>query len=408
MLILPEMKPILEVQNIGKKYRIQHLAGGYLSLRERMVNALKFQRDEVEDFWALKDISFEVQPGESIGIIGRNGAGKSTLLKILSKITPPTTGRIISRGRIASLLEVGTGFHQELTGRENIFFNGSLLGMKRREIESKFDEIVDFSGVEKFLDTPLKHFSSGMQLRLAFSVAAHLDPEILIIDEVLAVGDAEFQKKCLGKMNEVVGEGKTILFVSHNLTAVQNLCRNAILLQHGKIHSHGHVATILDTYSSMNQQPVKDEVDLSKIERNTFEGRIRFRAIIFKKSILKFGDRIDFALSVIAHSQIPSTDINIAAAINDKNGTCLVHISNEFISRELMFNGIEKVYEVSIDNTLRPGTYTMTLFMREKGIIQDWMMDVVSFIVEDSNPYGYINTELIQGLTFPEFSIVEK
>jgi lipopolysaccharide transport system ATP-binding protein len=205
------VKPILEVHHLAKKYKIRHQSGGYLSLRERMLNAFKPGNTNSEDFWAVNDVSFEVQPGESVGIIGRNGAGKSTLLKILSKITPPTKGKIITRGRIASLLEVGTGFHPELTGRENIFFNGSLLGMKRKEIEEKFDEIVDFSGVEKFLDTPLKHYSSGMQLRLAFSVAAFLEPEILIIDEVLAVGDAEFQKKCLGKMENVSKNGRTIL-----------------------------------------------------------------------------------------------------------------------------------------------------------------------------------------------------
>ncbi len=242
------MKPILEIQNIGKKYRIQHLAGGYLSLRERMVNTLKFEKNETEDFWALKDVSFEVQPGESIGIIGRNGAGKSTLLKILSKITPPTIGRIVSRGRIASLLEVGTGFHPELTGRENIFFNGSLLGMKQKEISAKFDEIVDFSGVEKFLDTPLKHYSSGMQLRLAFAVAAFLEPEILIIDEVLAVGDAEFQKKCLGKMEDVSKSGRTILFVSHNMAAVEGLCQKGILLDNGKVIHQGLIRDTIEAY----------------------------------------------------------------------------------------------------------------------------------------------------------------
>lgn len=204
-------------------------------MRERMLSALKFGKIETEDFWAVNDVSFEVNPGESIGIIGRNGAGKSTLLKILSKITPPTKGKIITRGRMASLLEVGTGFHPELTGRENIFFNGSLLGMKRREIETKFDEIVDFSGVEKFLDTPLKHYSSGMQLRLAFSVAAFLEPEILVIDEVLAVGDAEFQKKCLGKMEDVSKSGRTILFVSHNMAAVENLCSRGILISEGSV-----------------------------------------------------------------------------------------------------------------------------------------------------------------------------
>ncbi|MBS1558110.1 MAG: ABC transporter ATP-binding protein [Bacteroidetes bacterium] len=242
------MKPILEIQNISKKFRISHQTNGYLSLRDRMMNALKFEKNSTEDFWALKDISFEVQAGESIGIIGRNGAGKSTLLKILSKITPPTTGKIISRGRMASLLEVGTGFHPELTGRENIFFNGSLLGMKRKEIENKFDEIVDFSGTEKFLDTPLKHYSSGMQLRLAFAVAAFLEPEILIIDEVLAVGDAEFQKKCLGKMEDVSKSGRTILFVSHNMAAVQSLCTKSILLKNGKLQFINSSDEVIQAY----------------------------------------------------------------------------------------------------------------------------------------------------------------
>lgn len=245
------MNSILEVKDVGKKFRIRHAAGGYLSLRERIINALKFDREVMEDFWALSEISFNVLEGESIGIIGRNGAGKSTLLKILSKITPPTSGRIISRGRIASLLEVGTGFHPELTGRENIFFNGSLLGMKRIEIENKFDEIVDFSGVEKFLDTPLKHYSSGMQLRLAFAVAAFLEPEILIIDEVLAVGDAEFQKKCLGKMEDVSKGGRTILFVSHNMAAVENLCKRGILLNQGKVLKDGPVEEVVAAYQNL-------------------------------------------------------------------------------------------------------------------------------------------------------------
>lgn len=245
------MKPILEAHQLSKRYSIRHLPGGYLSLRESVRNFWRMRRNGTEDFWALKNISFQLNAGESLGIVGRNGAGKSTLLKVLSRIMRPTEGRIVSRGRMASLLEVGTGFHPELTGRENVYFNGSLLGMKRKEILAKFDRIVDFSGTEKFLDTPLKHFSSGMQLRLAFSVAAFLDAEILIIDEVLAVGDAEFQKKCIGKVEEVSKEGRTILFVSHNLAAVETLCSRAMLLDKGELVHAGPVVDVVRKYQSL-------------------------------------------------------------------------------------------------------------------------------------------------------------
>src|SRR5687768_10016687 len=233
------MKPIIELKGISKRFLIQHKTGGYLNLRDAIGNIFKPSSWSNESFWALDNINFNIMPGESLAIIGRNGAGKSTLLKILSRITPPTHGSIISRGRISSLLEVGTGFHPELSGRENIFFNGSLLGMRKAEIEKKFEEIVEFSGTEKFLDTPLKHFSSGMQLRLAFSVAAFLESEILILDEVLAVGDAEFQKKCIGKIDDVTKSGRTILFVSHNMTVVRSLCTRAVVLSKGKIDFMG-------------------------------------------------------------------------------------------------------------------------------------------------------------------------
>lgn len=242
------MKPILEIQGLSKKYQIHAEKKPYLSLRESLMSF--GSNTSKEEFYALQDVSFTVQAGESIGIIGKNGAGKSTLLKILSRITPPSKGKITVRGRIASLLEVGTGFHPELSGRENIFLNGSILGMKRQEIKAKLDEIIDFSGVEKFLDTPLKHYSSGMQLRLAFAVAAFLEPEILIIDEVLAVGDAEFQKKCMGKMESVSKSGRTVLFVSHNTNAVLKLCQKSIWLQQGKLLKVGDSNEIITSYLS--------------------------------------------------------------------------------------------------------------------------------------------------------------
>jgi lipopolysaccharide transport system ATP-binding protein len=232
----------IHVRNVGKKYTIGGPQEKYLSLRDAIVNSVKapFHRilhrnsdQSANEFWALKDVSFDVEQGEVVGIIGRNGAGKSTLLKILSRITAPTEGTVELHGRVGSLLEVGTGFHPDLTGRENIFLSGSILGMKRQEIDEKLDEIVKFSEIEKFLDTPVKRYSSGMYVRLAFAVAAHLEPEILLVDEVLAVGDATFQKKCLGKMGEVAKEGRTVLFVSHNMTSILNLCQRVIVLDHG-------------------------------------------------------------------------------------------------------------------------------------------------------------------------------
>ena len=245
------MKPILEVQGIAKKFRIRHERQAYLSIRDSMMSLLKKSGTTSEEFYALNEITFSLEAGESVGIFGKNGAGKSTLLKILSKITPPTKGKIISRGRIASLLEVGTGFHPELSGRENIFLNGSILGMKRKEIDSKMDEIIGFSGIERFLDTPLKHYSSGMSLRLAFSVAAFLEPEIIIIDEVLAVGDAEFQKKCIGKMEDISKSGRTILFVSHNMTAITSLCSRCIYLKAGQLFKDGQTDEVVNMYNKL-------------------------------------------------------------------------------------------------------------------------------------------------------------
>lgn len=271
------MKPALKIEGVSKQYRLGRV--GASSLRDdvqrlwariqRSPNPF-LSRGEVNDrtkkteeayVWALKDINFTVNPGEVLGIIGKNGAGKSTLLKILSRITAPTTGKIEVNGRMASLLEVGTGFHPELTGRENIYLNGAILGMRRAEIKSKFDEIVDFSGVERYIDTPVKRYSSGMYVRLAFAVAAHLEPEILVIDEVLAVGDFEFQKKCLGKLEEVSGKaGRTVLFVSHNMTAVQTLCSRAVLLERGKIDAVGNPNEIISRYSKLHIDQYRERI----------------------------------------------------------------------------------------------------------------------------------------------------
>ncbi len=267
---------VIKAENLGKRYTIGHQTGkgDRTTFREALINNAQdlwhktrdlaqgkpvIQGNTQEEVWALKDVSFEIRRGEAVGIIGRNGAGKSTLLKILSRITEPTTGRVTIKGRVASLLEVGTGFHSELSGRENIYLNGTILGMTRAEIKSKFDEIVAFAEVEKYLDTPVKRYSSGMYVRLAFAVAAHLEPEILVVDEVLAVGDAEFQKKCLGKMNDVASKGRTVLFVSHNMGAVKSLCSLALLLKSGRTQIIGPAHHVISKYEHLESVGVSSE-----------------------------------------------------------------------------------------------------------------------------------------------------
>jgi len=289
------MKPIIKVDKLGKRYRLAARQASYGSLRDTLagmarapLRALQRNGESAQPFiWALRDASFEVTPGEAVGIIGRNGAGKSTLLKLLSRITQPTTGRIELYGRIVSLLEVGTGFHPELTGRENISLNGAILGMSRREIARKFNEIVAFAEVEKFVDTPVKHFSSGMYLRLAFAVAAHLEPEILLVDEVLAVGDSRFQRKCLDKMQDVGRQGRTVLFVSHNMPAITRLCPRTILLDEGRIISDGPSSEVVSAYLSTglgttvarewpdtNQSPGNDIVRLRAVRVRSEDGQL--------------------------------------------------------------------------------------------------------------------------------------
>jgi lipopolysaccharide transport system ATP-binding protein len=296
---------VIRAQGLGKKYIIGHQSQEKVpTLRDAIIRSVsRFGRgaadmlkgkaivggDEVEDFWALRDVDFEIKRGEVVGIIGHNGAGKSTLLKVLSRITEPTEGSVQIKGRVASLLEVGTGFHPELSGRENIYLNGAILGMTRNEIARKFDEIVDFAGVERFLDTPVKRYSSGMYVRLAFAVAAHLEPEILVIDEVLAVGDAEFQKKCLGKMQDVAGQGRTVLFVSHNMGAVQALCQTGIVLRSGAVVHRGDIGDAIQCYSALHSDQASAVRD----------GPV-FGAVGIVKAAVDVGPRIRINLSIAA------------------------------------------------------------------------------------------------------------
>lgn len=327
------MKPAISVHNLSKEYRL----GLARTRNNNLTENLRYQTREIwdkvsrlfspnkgfskeESFWALKDVSFEVKPGEVVGIIGRNGAGKSTLLKVLSKIVEPTSGHALVRGRMGSLLEVGTGFHPELTGRENIYLNGAILGMKREEISRKFDEIVAFAEVDRFLDTPVKRYSSGMYVRLAFSVAAHLEPEILVIDEVLAVGDEAFQRKCLGLMNSVAKHGRTIVFVSHNMTAIQQLCSRSIIVASGRIAYDGLTMPAIKHYLNQTDELEREWVDARKAdpEKRIMIQSVRISRIDGEASAIIFADQ-PFEISVGYEVYTPVT-AQIAFRINRDDG----------------------------------------------------------------------------------------
>ena len=405
---------IITVENLSKRYLVGHQAEThrrYIALRDVIARGVRefvrktadmihgrqiVQGDEVEEFWALKNVSFDVKRGEVLGIIGRNGAGKSTLLKILSRITDPTEGRVVLRGRVASLLEVGTGFHPELTGRENIYLNGAILGMSQREVERKFDEIVAFAEVEQFLDTPVKRYSSGMYVRLAFSVAAHLEPEILIIDEVLAVGDAAFQKKCLGKMEDVaVRKGRTVLFVSHNMPAVLSLCSQAVLLNSGKIQVHGDPARTVRAY--MDDVIEASKIDLrDRIDRQG-NGAVRFVRAVFQSDqgaelvSIRTGDEVLLLLEYENNLSRDLRNLHVSAPIRDLTDNIVCYFSSTVRCNDFDFVPYSKLNRLRIripKFQLVPGKYTLTLFAKIGEEIADWIKGATTFEVQPGDYYG--------------------
>jgi len=391
--------PIIEIESIGKKYQIGANREKYLSLRDQLAKTTQGARKrfmakhhhvpQAEDFWALEDVSFSVKEGEAVGIIGRNGAGKSTLLKILSQITPPTKGKITCRGRIASLLEVGTGFHPELTGRENIFLNGAILGMTRGEIRRKFDEIVAFAEVDKFLDTPVKRYSSGMYVRLAFAVAAHLDPEILVIDEVLAVGDAEFQKKCLNKMGNVAKQGRTVLFVSHNMGAVAELCSRGILLSRGVLRADAKASEVIGQYLSSGTGT--GMIDLTgNVEERTGSGPLRITNLMTMeksretRSVFEFGEPLLVAIGVAGKA---GKEFILGVSIRNHLGQVILHFSNSDDREKLLMAEDQTSVTLEIPSLpLNDGKYFMTIWLGDgMNIMNDRVGNCLSFVVDSTH-----------------------
>jgi lipopolysaccharide transport system ATP-binding protein len=376
--------PAISVRGLSKSYTIAHNRERHTTLAEAIVSRIKhpIQRPSTETFWALRDVSFDIQSGEVVGIIGRNGAGKSTLLKILSRITEPTEGEIDVYGRIGSLLEVGTGFHQELTGRENIFLNGAILGMRRAEIQRQFDAIIDFAGVEQFLDTPVKRYSSGMYVRLAFAVAAHLNPEILIVDEVLAVGDSEFQKKCLGKMKDVASGGRTVLFVSHQMQAISTLCSKAIFMHGGRVDFIGPTADGIARYLNTRQTPAPT----GEKPRRAGTGELRFTSFTSDKQTYLSTDAITLEMEVTAYSQAhPKYFVSIE--ILSPLGMTVLHLDSRLMNMEFPTSSRRTIRYTIRDARLAQGDYKVNAFLGTPGCMIDRFEGALDFGIAPLLPY---------------------
>ncbi|WP_165024533.1 ABC transporter ATP-binding protein [Dysgonomonas sp. ZJ279] len=411
----------IKFENISKQYRLGTIGTGTISHDlNRWWHVVRGKEDpylkigEVNDrsskatsdyVWALRDISFEVKQGEVLGIIGKNGAGKSTLLKILSRVTSPTTGTIKAKGRIASLLEVGTGFHPEMTGRENIYMNGSIMGMTKAEITRKLDEIVDFAGIEKYIDTPTKRYSSGMTVRLGFAIAAHLEPEILVVDEVLAVGDAEFQKKAIGKMQDVSkGEGRTVLFVSHNLEAVRELCSKCILLTSGSVAFSGETDDVLNEYIRLSNEDKAGEI-LVKKDNFTFLG---FNNNENSLRNLKIDDDINLELKFQTKEDWKNVFIDIS--IRNKKEQMIIDNKAKFISQGIDFKaGETSIVSYTVKKPyLAPGDYYITLYIYNKDGRIYWHELIPLLTINSTNTYDNAQTILlddVKGIILPNFKI---
>lgn len=384
----------ITVSNLSKRYLIGKKKDG--SLRGSIVNSFVGSKGSSEVFWALKNLNFTIKKGDVVGIVGKNGAGKSTLLKILSQITKPSEGKIEINGRIASLLEVGTGFHPELTGRENIYLNGTILGMSRNEVKSKFDEIVAFSGVEKFIDTPVKRYSSGMHVRLAFAVAAHLDPEILIIDEVLAVGDADFQKKCLGKMQDVASQGRTVLFVSHNMASVRSLCNKGILLTKGEILFSGSAQETLDLYTKYdsNRQTIIDTSDYKTRSRGV--KHIGIKTVELSSNDFTPDDPFEIKINLAQlNTEIEIKEIELAIFIFDNLQNVVYQLSTLFLDQKIHFDEC-KSYSFKMNQLkLSSGSYSIGVWLSGNGFEQDYIDTNIEFDVQHGSIYSNKNPNIV-------------